>query len=119
MSGYYLSDSNDKITKWRFPDGTTIGTYGYLIVWADKDTLQEGLHANFKLSAEGEEVLLVSPDKVIVDHVIYNEQNVENLAYARNVNGTGMFVWQQPTFKSNNGPVTSLAKNVVLNRKLN
>ena len=31
-----------------FPD-TTISAKGYLIVWADNDEDQQGLHANFKV----------------------------------------------------------------------
>ena len=101
LTGYYLSDNDNKLSKWRFPDGTTIGSNEYLIVWADKDTLQEGLHTNFKLSSGGEEVLLITPEILITDHVIYSEQN-SDLAYARMENGTGSFTWQQPTFNSEN-----------------
>lgn len=106
LSGYYLSDNSNKLKKWKFPNGTAIGSQEYLIVWADEDTLQTGLHANFKLSSDGEEVLLITPDIYIADQVIYNEQNGE-MAFARFENGTGSFTWLKPTFNSENLLITT------------
>ena len=97
LSGYYLTDSKKKLTKWKFPDGTTITAEGYLIVWADGDTTQTGLHTNYRLSKLGERVLIVSPEVKILDYVEYEAQTSE-LAYARVPNGTGKFVWQSATF---------------------
>jgi hypothetical protein len=101
LSGYYLTDSKKNLTKWKFPDGTSITAEGYLIVWADKDTTQLGLHANFKLSSLGERVILLSPDVEVLDKIEYEAQTKE-LAYARVPNGTGDFVWQAATFGYSN-----------------
>lgn len=63
LTGHYLSDNPDNPRKWPFPDRTTIAAGDYLIVWADEDGRDTpGLHANFKLAAGGEQVLLVGPD---------------------------------------------------------
>jgi hypothetical protein len=97
LTGYYLTDSKKNLTKWRFPAGTTITAKGYLIVWADTDTMQQGLHTNYKLSSLGERVILLSPDVKVLDKVEYDAQTSE-LAYARVPNGTGDFVWQAATF---------------------
>jgi hypothetical protein len=102
LSGYYLTDNNEKLNKWQFPAGTIINGNGYLIIWADKDEDQTGLHANFKLSAEGEELLLINSDSKIIDKVTYGVQTLE-LAYARKPNGTGSFAWETPTFNGDNG----------------
>ena len=101
LSGYYLSDSKDHFSKWQFPAGTTIAAGGYLIIWADDQAAQAGLHANFKLSSQGEEVLLSSPAGDLLDKVIYTGQTQE-ISYARNPDGTGSFVWQTPTYNSTN-----------------
>lgn len=101
LSGYYLSDNLSFPTKWQFPEGTTIGAQGFLIVWADDDTHQEGLHASFKLSAEGEELVLLNRKKDVVDYVKFGAQSLE-LSYSRIPNGTGGFSWQHPTFYSVN-----------------
>lgn len=59
LAGMCLSDSPDNPLQWRFPDGTVIGPGQYLLVWADEDGGDEpGLHANFKLSSQGETVWL-------------------------------------------------------------
>ena len=50
IGGYFLSDRKSEPTKFQFPN-LVVNSNEYLIVWLDKDTLQEGLHTNFKLSA--------------------------------------------------------------------
>jgi hypothetical protein len=63
MSGMYLSDNPENPLKWQFPAGTTIDSGGYLIVWADDDEGDvQGLHANFKLSSQGETLWLYDID---------------------------------------------------------
>jgi hypothetical protein len=102
ISGYYLSDSKSNPIKWKVPDGTSIAPNGYLIIWADKDTTQSGLHTNFKLSSLGETLVLSKPDKSTLDKVTYPAQTLE-LSYSRHPDGTGEFRWQNPTFNSGNG----------------
>ncbi len=101
ISGYFLSDNKDHFSKWQIPQGTSIPGNGYLIVWADNDSAQVGLHANFKLSSQGEEVLLSTPDGNLADKVIFPGQTLE-LSFSRNPDGTGSFRWQAPTFNSSN-----------------
>jgi hypothetical protein len=101
ISGYFLSDNKDHFSKWEFPSGTSIPGNGYLIVWADDDSAQVGLHTNFKLSSQGEEVLLSTPDGTLIDKVIYPGQTLE-LSFSRNPDGTGSFKWQIPTYNSSN-----------------
>jgi len=101
ISGYSLSDNKKDISKWQIPSGTSIPGKGYLIIWADKDSLQIGLHANFKLSSMGEEVLFSTPEGNVIDKVIFPGQTQE-LSYSRNPDGTGTFKWQIPTFNSSN-----------------
>jgi hypothetical protein len=101
ISGYFLSDNKDHFSKWEFPSGTSIPGNGYLIIWADNDSAQVGLHANFKLSSQGEEVLLSTPDGTLIDKVIYPGQTLE-LSFSRNPDGTGSFRWQIPTFNTSN-----------------
>ncbi|MFZ5431848.1 MAG: lamin tail domain-containing protein [Bacteroidota bacterium] len=101
LTGVYLTDSKKELTKWKFPDGTVIPKNGFLLVWADGDTHQAGLHTNYKLSADGEKVLLVSPDLIIIDQVEY-PATTEEKSYARLPNGTGNFVWTVPTINAPN-----------------
>jgi hypothetical protein len=101
LTGCYLSDKKSKRTKWKFPSGTSISGNGYLIIWADNDTTQFGLHANFKLSSSGEKVVFSYPDSTIIDEIAFPAQTLE-LSYSRVPNGTGAFKWQTPTFNRSN-----------------
>ena len=101
LSGYYLTDDKKELSKWRFPQSTYIEANGYLIIWADNDTTQAGLHANFKLSSSGEDAILLKPDNTIIDKISFPAQTLE-LSYSRVPNGTGEFKWQTPTFNKSN-----------------
>jgi len=108
LSGYFLSDRLDDLTKWQFPEGTTIDGHGYLIVWADKDEDQEGLHASFKLSKDGETVYLTTADLEIANEVTFGSY-ASDFAFARRPNGTGDFVWQEHTFDGPNSTTSIMA----------
>jgi len=101
LSGYLLSDNSESLGKWAFPEGTTIEGNGYLIIWADNDEEQDGLHASFKLSAGGESVFLSSPDSMILDQVSFDEQTTD-VSLGRFPNGTGGFQTMSPTFNAEN-----------------
>lgn len=101
LSGWFLSDNEKHISKWQFPPATTIAGKGYLVIWADDDSAQIGLHSNFKLSSLGEEVLLSDSDGNLMDKVLYPGQTLE-LSYSRNPDGEGVFKWQIPTFARTN-----------------
>ncbi|MFK7982078.1 MAG: CotH kinase family protein [Saprospiraceae bacterium] len=108
LTGYFLSDNSENLDKYDIPDGTIISANGYLIVWADEDGMQEGLHANFKLSAGGEELFLVNPDTLVIDEITFGEQQTD-VAYARIPNGIGAFDFKTPTFMEHNeGGTTNL-----------
>ncbi|HNA64862.1 MAG TPA: CotH kinase family protein [Saprospiraceae bacterium] len=68
LSGLYLSDNSGNKLKWGFPD-TSIGRQSYLVVWADEDGSDPGLHANFKLSRSGEKIHLVNYDSSLIDEL--------------------------------------------------
>lgn len=103
LNGYYLTDDSLDLMKWPFPD-VTIEANNYLIVWADGDLSQVGLHAGFKLSAGGESVYLVNSSLEIVNSVTFTDQTTD-IAYARMPNGTGDFNTQPATFGYNNDEV--------------
>lgn len=108
LSDAYLSDKADNLLKWEFPEGTTIAAEGYLIIWADEDGDQQGLHANFKLSRDGEAIYLSNAvDSSRIDEVIFGEQQT-NVSMSRVPNGTGEFVSQHTTHNySNDTPLAT------------
>ncbi len=94
LSGMYLSDDRAEPKKWQFPTGTTIAAGGYLLVWADDDGGDSpGLHANFKLSASGESVVLSDTDdngNTVIDAVDFPALDADE-SYGRTPEGSGAF----------------------------
>jgi hypothetical protein len=111
IGGYFLTDNELNLIKWEIPPGTMIPANGYLIVWADEDGSQGDLHANFKLSASGEQLYLFNPNLEIVDEVLFGIQTTD-MGFARVPNGTGPFVIQAPTFQGNNDLGTGITEAV-------
>ncbi len=105
LSGLYLSDDDTAPLKWKLPYGTQLRAEEYLIIWADQDSIQFGLHANFKLPKAGGKIVLSNSDGTTIDEVTYPEQTT-NIAYARIPNGVGDFVEQQATHAYNNEVVS-------------
>ena len=79
LSGHLLQDSAQE--PWALPSGTEIEAGGFLLIWAD-DAAEEGLHAPFKLSKDGEVVTLLSPDGALLDEVEFPALAAEE-SYAR------------------------------------
>lgn len=102
LSGLYMTDTPTNLLKWKIPTGTTIPANGYLIVWADEEANEGALHASFKLSASGESVILSDSTSTIIDQITFPAQTA-NMSYARVPNGTGGFVIQTPSPRTNNG----------------
>ncbi|MBN2131715.1 MAG: CotH kinase family protein, partial [Sedimentisphaerales bacterium] len=93
VAGFYLTDDLDAPAPWRFPTGkpalTTIPPGGFLLVWADGDVGDSGLHANFALAAGGDTIYLLEPDgRTLIDSVEFREQ-VPNLSVGRYPDGVG------------------------------
>lgn len=89
MLDVFLTDNLNMPNKWAFPD-TFIAAGGYLIIWADENGTQPGLHANFKLSATGERVGLFNLNGTPIDTLTYGPQG-NNISYGRYPNGSGPF----------------------------
>ncbi len=117
LSGYFLTDNDENLDKFEFPDGTSIRPDDYLIIWADEDGEQEGLHANFKLSRSGEAISLLNPDTLVIDRIEYAEQETD-VSFARKPNGTGLFELSTPTFNQNNDISTSVTENDFVSDRL-
>ena len=107
LTGYYLSDSENDLTKWSFPN-VSISPNDYLIIWCDTaGNTQAGLHTTYRLSADQEEVYLTDPNGTIIDAVHF--VNMPNdVAYARVPNGTGTFIHQGETYEANNQNISGI-----------
>lgn len=86
LSGYYLSDDVEDPFVFAFPD-TVIGPGEYFIIWADDDTEQGSMHADFKLSSSGESLFLLN-SLILVDCVTFPELD-EDVSFGRWPDGSG------------------------------
>ena len=101
LNGYYLSDNENDLTKWTFPN-VTIPANDYLIVWCDTaGGTQSGLHTTYRLSADQEEVYLTDPTGTVVDAVHFVNM-ITDKGYARVPNGSGVMQYQTHTYDDNN-----------------
>ena len=106
LSGFHLSDDENTLNKWTFPN-ITIQPNDYLIIWCDTaGTSQSGLHTTYRLSADQEEVYLTDPSGVVVDAVHFVNMPTD-LAYARVPNGNGIFIHQEQSQDINNQSVAN------------
>lgn len=110
ISGWYLTDNESNLAKWQFPNGSIIGPGEYLIIWADDDLMQTGLHASFKLSNNGEECLLVDNGLNIIDHVVFGPQD-NDISFGRCPNGRGVFEQLTPSFSASNNNACMVGTN--------
>ncbi|MFH1719707.1 MAG: lamin tail domain-containing protein, partial [Planctomycetota bacterium] len=85
--GMYLTDDLSAADKWRIPDNnpalTTVAAGGYLVIWADGDTTDAGLHASFKLDSDGDGIGLFTADgSTPVDSIVFDQQT-RDISYGR------------------------------------
>jgi hypothetical protein len=104
LNGYGLTDNSNNLFKWVFPN-VTINPGSYLLVYcSDKNRINPAnpLHANFKISADGETISLTQPDGTVVDFAPATPM-LANISYGRLPNGTGNFVFfETPTPNAEN-----------------
>ena len=75
---------------------------GFLIIWADEDLDQDGLHANFKLSSGGETITLVSSDEsgnLLLDSLTYGELGAD-VSFGISSDGTLKELTPSPGFEN-------------------
>ncbi len=92
LANYIITDGN---TSWQILANnaaeTTVPSEGFILLWADKDPEQGANHIDFKLSSNGELLLLYMPDgTTIVDQIDFGTQN-SNLSYGRILDGAATF----------------------------
>ena len=79
LGGFFLTDNMDDSVKWEIPAGTKIPGGGFLLIWADGNDVD--LHAPFKISADGEILALLTPQKLILDSVSFGKQKTDILVF--------------------------------------
>lgn len=110
ISNWKLSDDYATPNKWTIPNGTTIPAKGFLLIWADNDVFQGSNHANFKLSAGGEQIILSNTIGTIIDSLTFGPQQTD-ISYGRTPDGSsqfGYFTSTTPGTPNNDTPALSV-----------
>ena len=101
LGGYFLTDDLSDTNKFAIPGGTIIPGKGFLIVWADEDTQDNGpgmdSHANFRLSRNGEEIGLYAPDGLRLDAVVFGPQAQDTSEGVWPDGATAIYAMSPPT----------------------
>ena len=109
VAGMYISDNLKKPQKFQIlpPSlveetySTTIPPHGYLVIWADKLESLSQLHVDFKLDAEGGDVLLTAADESWCDTLSYIIHNGDQSVGLYPDGGSQLYVMSPTIGKSN------------------
>ena len=112
IGGLFLSDDIDNPTKWRISTPAIIEPNGFIVIFADKDPEEGGLHADFSLDNDGEDIVLsqvIGNSLNIIDQVTFGSLEFK-ATYGRETDGSDTFVrFGEPTPNaSNNGALLFL-----------
>jgi len=99
LTGYGLSDDVSRPMKWVFPE-VNVPAHEYLVVFAsgrpDAVDPAGGIHTSWRLSGDGESVVLTAPDAVtVIDAIVDYPPLCDDLAYGRDMEGN--LTVQEPT----------------------
>ena len=85
LSGLFLSDGTNQ---WEFPDSLDFILPGdFILVWCDNNENQGPLHTNFRLSANGEVLILLNSDaSTVIDSISFGPQLTDQ-SYGRSIDG--------------------------------
>jgi hypothetical protein len=110
IGGLYFTDDYSEPKKWQVtldaPETTTVPPGGFLLLWADEQTSQGPLHADFKLSASGEQIGMYQRRDtgwVRIDGIEFPSQE-RNISYGRYPDGGGTLNFMHPTPAYSNVP---------------
>jgi hypothetical protein len=119
IGGMYLADNLTSAGRWRIPDTnpslTTISSHGYLLIWADEEASEGILHADFKLSAGGEQIGLYDGGGNLIDSITFGPQN-GNESYGRLPDGSDnwrVFASSTPGASNTAGPVEVIINEIM------
>ena len=114
LTGKYLTDKNDNLTKWQFTGPNLfLNSNEFLLIWCDEDSGQAGLHTNFKLSASGEFVALVESDGIsVIDSLTFGPQ-IADISFGRFPDAEDNWIFMKATPGSAN-IITSVDDNKIL-----
>ena len=118
VSDWHLTDDPSQPTKFTIPGGVAIPAYGYMLFWADDESLQGGDHVNFTLTNSNGYIGLFDAAVLLIDSVTYGAQ-VADISQGRVPDGSatiGSFTDATPGHANLTGPgLTAQPVSVITN----
>ncbi|MBN1482374.1 DUF1349 domain-containing protein [candidate division KSB1 bacterium] len=91
LKGFCLSDDQQALRKWEFPE-VTLTAGSFMLIWCSgKDNADSEVHTNFKLNRDGEIILLSSSTGAVLDSLRFPPLPTD-VAYGRSPDGAKNFV---------------------------
>ena len=107
IGGMYLTDSEAEPTRWQIPANTVLAPGAKLLIWADDEPSEGPMHATFKLSGSGEEILLFDTDgRTLLDRVAFGQQQPDISTGRFDDGGTTLVTFLSPP-TATTSPTTS------------
>jgi len=100
LEGLFLSNNAEQEHLWALPN-YTIPANGFVLIWADEDTAQGVLHANFKLDGGGGYIGLYSSAGEVIDSKTFDEQSITKSYGRYPSNNEWGFMWPSPNASNN------------------
>ncbi len=115
LSNYYITDDSTLPTKFQFAnnDSLVIPANGFLVIWADNETVNGVLHTNFRLGASGEYVGLSNANSELVDSISFPAQTAD-VSYGRSYDGSSTwinFTTSTPNATNVGNSISGISKN--------
>ncbi|MCK6522197.1 lamin tail domain-containing protein [Myxococcota bacterium] len=105
LSGWFITDDLASPEK-HVLGAITIEAGGYVLLWADDDILDGDDHLAFKLSGDGEDLALYTPEGVAADELTYQAQTTDQSAARFPDGGETWAITDAPTPGASNGDGT-------------
>ncbi len=110
LLGFALSDDEDDLLKWTFPD-VEIEANGFVLVFANGQEMSDALETNFKLDASGESLFLSNPSSEVLDE-IGDEAQPSNISIGRvpdGGNAFGVLLYPSPEFSNHQNNIINFS----------
>ena len=114
ISGWGLSDDQERGRKWQFPYGTVIGPGEYKVILCDRNTAKNSTsepHTSFRIGrTAGEIITLADPTGKVLDKIVLPEMKTD-VSYGRTLGMAGLFYYETPSpFRANGTGFTGYAE---------
>ena len=101
LEGFYLSDDENNLTKWQFPN-LSLNPNSYLLIYCSgKDKKSNEIHTNFKISSNGEVIFLSNKSGELISRLDVPKL-INDISYGKSILNENYVYYTNPTPKLKN-----------------